>query len=141
MDTYQQAVLKALRSIIEILAGIFAYLIFGIVWLVWSAWPAHAQMYNQPQTNLHLPPVEYDRPYEGDLTVETVNNAQLRARCASASQWSLGCAFPGVNSCRILLVNEEAMKAGGWPRDLMYRHERAHCNGWPQSHVGKRPYP
>jgi hypothetical protein len=89
---------------------------------------------------LHLPPVEYDRPYNGKITIETVTNAQLRAQCANANMSSLGCAFPGLNSCRILLVDEASIRAVGWTVELMLRHERAHCNGWPQSHAGKRPY-
>jgi hypothetical protein len=94
-----------------------------------------------PSTRMHLPPVEYDKPYDGKITIETVTNEQLRARCAAASQSSLGCAFPGANSCRILLVDEATMKAAGWAVEVMLRHERAHCNGWPQSHPGRRPYP
>lgn len=110
---------------------------------------AHAQIpshnpppvrYNQPQTNLHLPPLEYDFPYKGKLAIETVTREQLLARCASAHQGSLGCAFPGSGNCRILLVDDATMKAVGWTRELMLRHETAHCNGWPQSHVGWRPY-
>jgi hypothetical protein len=89
---------------------------------------------------LHLPPVEYDKPYPSKITVETVTNAQLRAQCANATQSSLGCAFPGPDRCRILLVDEASIKAVGWTLELILRHERAHCNGWPQSHVGKRPY-
>ena len=91
---------------------------------------------------MHLPPVEYDKPYPGKITIETVTSAQLQARCAAASQWSLGCSFPkGTNSCHILLVDEASMKAVGWTLEVMLRHERAHCNGWTQDHPGKRPYP
>ena len=90
---------------------------------------------------MHLPPVEYDKPYPGQLTVEEVTSAQLRTRCVSATQSSLGCAFPGKDKCHILLVSEASMRAVGWTVEAMLRHERAHCNGWPQSHPGRRPYP
>jgi hypothetical protein len=90
---------------------------------------------------LHLPPVEYDHPYKGKLTTETVTLEQLRSRCWNAIQTSLGCAYQSANSCHILLVDEEKIKAAGWTVELMLRHERAHCNGWPQAHPGKRPYP
>jgi hypothetical protein len=90
---------------------------------------------------LHLPPVEYDKPYPGKITIETVTNEQLRARCANASMSSLGCAYPGATSCHILLVDEAAIRAVGWTVELILRHERAHCNGWPQAHPGRRPYP
>ena len=90
---------------------------------------------------MHLPPVEYDKPYTGKLTVETVTTEQLRTQCAAATKWSVGCAFPGPNSCRIILLEEKLINAIGWTKELMLRHETAHCNGWPQSHAGKRPYP
>ena len=94
---------------------------------------AHAQM--------HLPPVEFDHPYPGKLTVEVVTRAQLLATCSSAFASSLGCAFPGKDRCHIKLLDEESMRAVGWTVEAMMRHERAHCNGWPQSHPGRRPYP
>jgi hypothetical protein len=68
--------------------------------------PCHAQM--------HLPPVEYDKPYTGKLTIETVTTGQLRALCAAATQWSAGCAFPGKDSCRIILLDERLINAIGW---------------------------
>jgi len=89
----------------------------------------------------HLPPAEYDRPYTGKLTVEVVTLAQLLATCSTALASSLGCAFPGPNRCRIILLDEAHIQAVGWTVELMLRHERAHCNGWPGDHPGKRPYP
>ena len=90
---------------------------------------------------MYLPPVEYDKPYPGKIAVETVTTTQLLTQCANATQSSLGCAFPGADRCRNILVDEASMRAVGWTLEAMLRHERAHCNGWPQSHPGKRPYP
>ena len=92
-------------------------------------------------SQMYLPPAEFDRHYDGKLTVETVTSERLRTQCANATQSSLGCAFPGPNRCRIILVDEASIRAVGWTLEGMLRHERAHCNGWPQSHPGKRPYP
>ena len=94
-----------------------------------------------PSHQMNLTPVEYDKPYPGKLTVEVVTRAQLLATCSSALASSLGCAFPGKDRCHIKLLDEESMRAVGWTVEAMIRHERAHCNGWPQDHPGKRPYP
>ena len=93
-----------------------------------------------PSTTMYLPPAEFDKPYPGKITIETVTSAQLQARCAAASQWSLGCSFPRPGNCLILLVSETSMLIVGWTLEAMLRHERAHCNGWTQDHPGKRPY-
>lgn len=88
----------------------------------------------------HLPPLEYDKPYPGKLTIEEVTLAQLLATCSTAYASSLGCAFPGKDRCHIKLLSEASIQAAGWTVELMLRHERAHCNGWPGDHPGKRPY-
>jgi hypothetical protein len=110
------------------------------LWL--SSKPTCAQLFMPtPSSRMYLPPVEFDRPYTGKITVETVTKEQLRAQCAAASQWSLGCSFPIPGRCRIILVDEASINAVGWTVEAMLRHERAHCNGWTQDHPGKRPYP
>ena len=49
----------------------------------------------QPTQEPILPPVQYDRPYEGDLTINVVATAeQLRDRCKIQNLTTLGCAFP-----------------------------------------------
>jgi hypothetical protein len=93
-----------------------------------------------PPSTMYLPPAEFDRPYNGKITIETVTKDQLLAQCTSATRSSLGCSFPGPKSCRIILVDEASMRAVGWTVEAMLRHERAHCNGWTQDHPGKRPY-
>jgi hypothetical protein len=69
---------------------------------------------------LILPPVEYDQPYEGELTIETVaNHDELRAKCGDIVKvpWTLGCAFRRADSCRVYLIDEKLMRAvGWWPR-------------------------
>jgi hypothetical protein len=98
-------------------------------------------MPSPPPSTMYLPPVEFDRPYTGKITVETVTKDQLLAQCAAATQRSLGCSFPIPGRCRIILVDEASIKAVGWTVEAMLRHERAHCNGWTQDHPGKRPWP
>lgn len=90
-----------------------------------------------------LPPVEYDKPYKGKLTVETVPDQETLARFCGAAYVpgkTLGCASHDATSCRVLLVPDEIIKARGWTRALMLRHELGHCNGWPGDHPGQRSY-
>src|SRR3981189_2321635 len=57
-----------------------------------------------------LPPVEFDHPYTGKLTVETVaTREELREICGSVfTQFTLACAFrrDDKRSCRIVIVEE-----------------------------------
>lgn len=98
--------------------------------LIWT--PARAQ--------LSLPPEQYDHTPKMPVTVERVTKDQLLAQCYTATKSSLGCAFPSSTSCRIIIVDDAAMRADGrgWTYELMFRHERAHCNGWPQAHPNLR---
>jgi hypothetical protein len=91
-----------------------------------------------PRVPLYLPPIEYDYPYTGKLTIERVTSEQLMARCSAATAISLGCAFSGSGNCFVLLVDDTSIKALGWTYDLLLRHELAHCNGWPAYHPGKK---
>lgn len=94
------------------------------------------------QKYLILPPVEFDRPYTGKLTVETVaTREELKPICGSVfTQFTLACAFRRPDSCRIVIVEESIIKAYRWTRELVMRHEIGHCNGWPGDHPGERPY-
>jgi hypothetical protein len=94
-----------------------------------------------PKSDLILPPVEYDHPYKGKLTVETVaTRAQLQGVCAAAQAWSLACAFPSADfsSCRIVIVDDKIIREMGWWREAIMRHEIGHCNGWGSDHRGQR---
>ena len=94
-----------------------------------------------PRTNLILPPVEYDKPYEGNLVVQEVATIEeLIATCGVPRKWALGCATLTSWGCHVYLVPESLMKKYGWWREAMMRHELGHCNGWPGDHPGQRPY-
>jgi len=69
---------------------------YAIAILLFTTSAANAQLFKRDpqqaylppvtQQQMHLPPLEFDHPYNGKLTVEEVTSAQLRARCAAASQ-------------------------------------------------------
>jgi hypothetical protein len=90
-----------------------------------------------------LPPVEYDHPYTGKLTIETVlQREDLREFCGAAFlPWTLACARRDVtnNSCHIVIASDNLIREQRWSTELIMRHEIGHCNGW-DGHHGQRPW-
>ena len=82
-----------------------------------------------------LPPAQFDRPYDGDLTIKIVSSTdEVVEFCDIGKIFLLGCARRNAVSCMIVLVKDELARAYGWSTGLMLRHEIAHCNGWPPNH-------
>jgi len=42
----------------------------------------------------------------------------------------LGCAMIYSFGCMVFILNDSILQAKGLEYDIVYRHERAHCNGW-----------
>ena len=89
-----------------------------------------------------LPPVEYDKPYEGRLVVTRAESQDgVRELCSRAvfRGNALGCARrleEGV--CEIVLGSDKTIKAVGVIPAIVFRHEQGHCNGWGSDHKGAR---
>jgi hypothetical protein len=49
--------------------------------------------------------------------------------CARETSWG----------CRVVIAPEPDAKRVGLTRDILLRHEIAHCNGWPGDHRGTLP--
>jgi hypothetical protein len=96
-----------------------------------------------PQTQYPiLPPPEYDKPYDGDLTIIMLPTFEaLRAACNVYNPKMLACARHNAKSCVIYLVEDEVMRTRGWNTGLLLRHEIGHCNGWPGDHPDQRNVP
>lgn len=87
-----------------------------------------------------LPPPEYDKPYTGKLTIERVETPEDVKRICNLAKPALACAFPYDGTrCRIVIVPDEFIRATGYTEEIVLRHERGHCGGWPASHPGQRP--
>jgi len=87
-----------------------------------------------------LPPLEYDHPFKGAVElVRMKTQAEVRAACppnawthALACNYYYGLTPP---KCKIILLEDaEILKATGLPVSVVWRHEIAHCNGWPAHH-------
>jgi hypothetical protein len=82
-----------------------------------------------------LPPVEYDHPFAGELTVfRAKDQAQVRAMCPDSKFppiGALGCSIlqPGGKQCRVILAPDADIVATGYTTEIVKRHEIGHCNG------------
>jgi hypothetical protein len=86
-----------------------------------------------------LPPVEFDRAYEGKLTVLKEDNYVFIRHVCSDVPNAIACSFRTYDSvsgetlsCLIMLGPDV------WDDERALRHEMAHCNGWPGNHPGAR---
>ena len=99
-----------------------------------------------------IPPLEYDYPYEGKLTIVRGDLATMNEKCA-ADKWPgfpypFACSVayykvsadqtqPGI-SCTIYIAEDALLR--GWVYADVLRHEMGHCNGW-RGHDGQRNPP
>lgn len=111
---------------------------------IWLAPPAQNTPVKQHRTlsliqRRILPPPEYDHEYKGTMTVTRVaNQAAVQAACALASP-TLGCAkiYRYTDACDVFIAADEVLEAYGLSYDVVFRHERAHCNGFRHDESGK----
>jgi hypothetical protein len=82
-----------------------------------------------------IPPKQYDRAATNVMVVNRTP-AEIRSVCTvrEASPWPGG----GVGACTLYRGKNKPCIIL-WPRGVpksgvLWRHERAHCNGWPSSH-------
>jgi hypothetical protein len=78
-----------------------------------------------------IPPVEFDGPYKGRLTVTNLEDyGIIRYICKNPT--AVACAIHTWGDCLILLG------PGTWSNKEVLRHELGHCNGWSNNHEGAR---
>jgi hypothetical protein len=99
-----------------------------------------------------MPPSRYDRPYDGYLIPFRVELGQAARTCnALARQLGqpathprmiegrhlYGCAYPAEGLCYVVYSYDPSGKDKRMESNV-WRHEIAHCNGWPAHHPGQR---
>ena len=87
-----------------------------------------------------IPPVEFDHPYTGKLTIERSSSQEyIRSKCGPTTfPYHLGCAWAMVGRCHILMADDATIREHNWTPEIVLRHERGHCNFWPAHHPGAR---
>lgn len=81
---------------------------------------------------VQMPPARYDHPAK-NVTVIEHSAGKVNSLCRVLSGYRgkgriLACALPTKRRC-VILFPRGTSRTG-----RLYRHERAHCNGWPGNH-------
>jgi hypothetical protein len=101
--------------------------------------PAHGQV--QLGDRL-LPPVKYDKPYDGRFLFKRGQDEfDMIVLCPKKPPMGyprLGCSYRNETSCAVVMATDEMIRKHGIDPDVVWRHEIAHCNGWPANHEGAR---
>jgi hypothetical protein len=83
-----------------------------------------------------IPPVEYDHPFMGVVIVTRLDREALVKRCVIPNAW--GCAHHYGPTCEVTIGIDDILVMPltniRVPWQAVYRHEIAHCNGWPWFH-------
>ncbi len=105
--------------------------------LTMMAQSAHAEWKpGDQQYNVMVPPPMYDHSYEGkQLTLHNIRLSELQTVCASVIYKGRldACSFWNADrsECTIYIRNDSIIEEA---RAMLWRHEVAHCNGWPGGH-------
>jgi hypothetical protein len=73
--------------------------------------------------------------------VTVINDRAFLAEICTGTHNPVACATINPTTaigCVMILGSDEIIKAGGLSVEVVKRHERAHCNGWPKDHPGAR---
>jgi hypothetical protein len=89
-----------------------------------------------------LPPLEFDKPYTGYLLVVPLTKGEMAEKCPKTIYpITLACSFrnfTGPDTCKIYIISDRVIEEAGWTREIVMRHELAHCEGWLADHKGAR---
>ena len=89
-----------------------------------------------------LPPVEDDKPFMGKLKTIRGDAYLMRTLCPKTSyDPTLACSYAKHDGteCIVILADDGIIYDAGWTPQIIWRHERGHCNGWPGNHPNSRP--
>jgi hypothetical protein len=78
------------------------------------------------------PPVRYNHPYSGPVIERVLPLRAARWARAAKGVHADACSWLSGRTCYLVIPRGRPVK------DLRayIRHERAHCNGWPEDHLG-----
>jgi hypothetical protein len=116
-------------------------LLTGVTVLFLATGAAHAAEKRQVRYLNILPPVEFDKPYTGELEiVRFATSQEIKAVCKGSSEYA--CTGRLANGARCILFMLLDKQLGDHLRGnaiaFVFRHELGHCNGWPADHKNGR---
>src|SRR5262245_10171055 len=81
------------------------------------------------------PPAEFDKPFPGMDIMIYDNELELAKDCRAPTRF--GCMlYTNGRQCIVKLLRADLIREYGLDPDVVFRHERAHCHGFPASHIG-----
>jgi hypothetical protein len=100
----------------------------------------------QAKKQLLLPPKKYDDMVYREMLTVTVLPTMIATRktCVHLGlvqipgSPTLACSAIRNDRCDVFIVDNKFLKALALDRDVIFRHEVAHCLGWPADHRGAR---
>jgi hypothetical protein len=83
-----------------------------------------------------LPPVEFDKPFTGELEIVRIRNFQeVEATCKETSKYACAARLANGARCVVFIMPDKQMRHYGKNAiAFIWRHELGHCNGWPGDH-------
>ena len=99
--------------------------------------------YVEPTRDWRLPPLKFDRDYEGVMSIFRLSPQRVREECNKSplvdpNRDVIACAYryAGGGRCDIWMVDDDELKRRNTPYDIVFRHEQGHCNGWKHDSTG-----
>ena len=90
-----------------------------------------------PPINDHyiLPPAEFDHEYPGKIELTRVDEEGIKTSCkidqSGGANTKTACSRRWVNNfCEMWVAYDDILNRYRLSYDAVFRHERAHCNGW-----------
>jgi hypothetical protein len=77
---------------------------------------------------LYLPPARFDHPFAGTIEMKWTTSEQIQVYCPGTD--GVACILSSSPEHCVIAFNVDYMIE----YDLIMRHERGHCNGWPSTH-------
>jgi hypothetical protein len=87
-----------------------------------------------------LPPVEYDKPYTGELSIIRLSSPEeIRVACKNSSEYACISTEGLPHRCTIFMLPDKQLSLNGISLlAFTLRHELGHCNGWPNHDGGRK---
>jgi hypothetical protein len=126
-----------LRRVLDALTDIVVVTLIAAIIIMALALAARAQ---SPFLYI-VPPLEYDYPYTGELTIVIAKDTKEVQTLCNLPTPRVACSYVSLRWCRIIKISDDALRAMGWNPLHIMRHEHAHCHkpdGWSNNHEGIR---
>lgn len=105
--------------------------VFAIL-AVTTTWADEMPLPESPFLPIDPPAKWANAPYKGRIIITFPDPETTAEYCTqdAGKREEMGCAFRTEYICSVFVANN----LGGAVRDLVVRHEEAHCRGWPRDH-------